>query len=110
MLCRKTQVSGTCFGINNVAINHLPIVYLQPLPFGPPPATHHKKNGVLSLAEQILLSCVTWACSLPAFSSLVEMDKKALLEASWAELFVLAVAEKGLMFDAGIQCDILRIW
>ena len=44
---------------------------------------------------------ITWACSLPAFSSLAESDRKALLEASWAELFILGAAEKGLQLDTG---------
>ncbi|GFS05947.1 nuclear receptor subfamily 2 group E member, partial [Elysia marginata] len=56
---------------------------------------HH----VTAVAEEILVACVTWARLLPAFSSLVESDKRRLLEATWPELFLLVAAEKGLYFE-----------
>uniref|UniRef100_A0A2C9JXU0 Uncharacterized protein n=1 Tax=Biomphalaria glabrata TaxID=6526 RepID=A0A2C9JXU0_BIOGL len=56
-------------------------------------------NRMTSISEEILLACVTWARLLPAFTALNDSDKKILLEATWAELFVLLAAERGLHFD-----------
>ncbi|KAK3768411.1 hypothetical protein RRG08_053404 [Elysia crispata] len=56
---------------------------------------HH----VTSVAEEILVACVTWARLLPAFSTLADSDKRRLLEATWTELFLLVAAERGLHFE-----------
>ncbi|GFO15834.1 nuclear receptor subfamily 2 group e member 1-like [Plakobranchus ocellatus] len=68
---------------------------LTPNSTHPTLTAHH----VTSVAEEMLLAGITWARLLPAFSALAESDRRLLLKATWAELFILVAAEKGLYFE-----------
>ena len=58
-------------------------------------------SNVYEVAAKILFMCVKWAKSVPSFLSLPLSDQTLLLEESWAQLFLLGIAQWSIQVDEG---------
>lgn len=56
-------------------------------------------------ATKLLFLSIRWAKSIPSFNHLPFNDQKTLLSETWAELFVIAASQWGLLLDAKIISD-----
>lgn len=56
-------------------------------------------------ATKILFLAIRWAKSIPSFSQLQIVDQKKLLNECWAELFIVASAQWGLIIDEEITLN-----
>lgn len=60
-------------------------------------------------ATKLLFLSIRWAKSIPSFNQLPLNDQKMLLNDSWAELFVIAASQWGLIIDDEIACNSLYL-
>ena len=59
-------------------------------------------ESVYESAAKLLFMSVKWARSVPSFLQLNEGDQTLLLEDSWAQLFVIGLAQWSVQFDEGM--------
>lgn len=57
------------------------------------------KQSLYDSATKLLFLSIRWAKSIPSFHQLPLSDQKKLLNESWAELFVVAASQWGLLID-----------
>ena len=67
-------------------------------------------ESVYESAAKLLFMSIKWAKSVPSFLQLQESDQTQLLEESWAQLFIIGLAQWTIRFDEGMcqNCQLLR--
>ena len=63
------------------------------LPFPLPPSPHLNTQFVCETASRLLFLSINWARSIPVFQTLPYSTKVSLLKRSWADLFILSLAQ-----------------
>ena len=58
-------------------------------------------ESVYESAAKLLFMSIKWARSVPSFLQLNDSDQTLLLEDSWAQLFVIGLAQWSIQFDEG---------
>ena len=58
-------------------------------------------ESVYESAAKLLFMSIKWARSVPSFLQLQEGDQTMLLEDSWAQLFIIGLAQWAIQFDEG---------
>lgn len=66
-------------------------------------SSHHflPAESVYESAAKLLFMSIKWAKSVPSFLQLHDPDQTLLLEDSWAQLFVIGLAQWGIQFEDG---------
>ena len=59
-------------------------------------------ESIYESAAKLLFMSIKWARSVPSFLQLNEGDQTLLLEDSWAQLFVIGLAQWNIQFEEGI--------
>ena len=59
-------------------------------------------ESVYESAAKLLFMSIKWARSVPSFLQLQEGDQTMLLEDSWAQLFIIGLAQWAIQFDEGM--------
>ena len=60
-------------------------------------------ESVYESAAKLLFMSIKWARSVPSFLQLQEGDQTMLLEDSWAQLFIIGLAQWAIQFDEGMH-------
>ena len=69
--------------------------------FGPISSHLVPSESVYESAAKLLFMSIKWAKSVPSFLQLQESDQTLLLEESWAQLFIIGLAQWTIRFDEG---------
>ena len=56
-------------------------------------------ENIYESAAKLLFMSIKWAKSVPSFLQLQDADQTLLLEDSWAQLFIIGLAQWGIQFD-----------
>ena len=82
--------------------NNHPNLFLKTSPFQSFGSGHFlPSESVYESAAKLLFMSIKWARSVPSFLQLNDSDQTLLLEDSWAQLFVIGLAQWSIQFDEG---------
>ena len=98
----QTPITFSCWALSR---KHLNFQLAPPAFF----VSSDSVNYIYELAAVLLNKSLDWACTVPAFSSLQEHDRLALLQHSWSDLVLLGAAQCSGAFPQIAFLNLVRL-